>query len=327
MNKAIPIGIVAASGVVPQVELERGLGRLRESGFDPHVHEQVAKQSFTFAGNDEERAGAFYAYAKDPRFFILWMARGGYGAGRLLPLLDDLTNGHGTPPTKLLVGYSDVTVLHEYVRSRWGWSTLHAPMPADSSFTRINAGEWQSIIDYVTGKRAAGPWEQTPLTWLTAPPSGPIERELIGGNLSLMASLRGTPYAGAGGSRIIFLEDVHEAFYRIDRKMMQLEQSGLLHHAAAIVLGDFTDCQDETRSARKVYSMDEAWEEIFGKLGKRLGIPVAKGLGVGHGPSFAPLPLGATYELSPSGSIKLLKWDWLTRRTQILASDAKALLT
>src|SRR4051794_8258231 len=110
----LPVGIVAASSPVPQVEFLRGLERLREFGFVPIVHEQVPKQHFTFAGSDEERAGALYSYAKDPRFYVIWTARGGYGAQRLLPMLDDLTSQHGVPPKKLLVGYSDVTVLHEY---------------------------------------------------------------------------------------------------------------------------------------------------------------------------------------------------------------------
>src|SRR5207248_10154220 len=158
---------------------------------------------------------------------------------------DELTAKQGKPGKKLLVGYSDVTVLHEYVRTRWGWSTLHAPMPAASNFAKLDADEWRAIVDYIGKKHAAPPWERKPLTWMTAAPKSTLRAELIGGNLSLWASLIGTPYAQSGRGKIIFLEDVDEAFYRIDRMMTQLAQAGALDGAAAIVLGDFSNCNDE----------------------------------------------------------------------------------
>src|SRR4051812_48362014 len=124
-NRPMRVGIFAGSSVVPAFEFERGVQHLRARGFDPVVHEQVLTQHFTFAGNDEARAAAIYSYATDPTIPVLWAARGGYGAARLLPLLEALTARHGVPQQrKLLVGYSDVTILHEFVRQRWGWSAL-----------------------------------------------------------------------------------------------------------------------------------------------------------------------------------------------------------
>jgi muramoyltetrapeptide carboxypeptidase len=137
MTSPLPVGIFAASSVVPQVEFRAGLDHLRAQGFDPRVEPQVSgPQHFIFPGSDEDRAAAVYRLATDPTLNVLWAARGGYGAQRLLPILDRLTREHGVPPRKLLVGYSDVTVLHEFVRTRWGWSTLHAPMPAAANFPR-----------------------------------------------------------------------------------------------------------------------------------------------------------------------------------------------
>ena len=103
-----------------------------------------------------------------------------------------------------------------------------------------------------------------------------------------------------------------------------LVQSRMLDGAAAIVLGDFCNCRDEDnqcwanaegtekKSLRRTFNEREAFEEIFGAVGRRLGIPIAYGLPVGHGPHFAPLPLGATYELDPGGKLKLVQWDWLS---------------
>jgi muramoyltetrapeptide carboxypeptidase len=158
---------------------------------------------------------------------------------------------------------------------------------------------------------------------MSAPPEKIIQAELIGGNLSLWAALAGTPYASSGKKKIVFLEDVDEAFYRIDRMMIQLEQAGAFDGAAAIVLGDFTDCRDEDNKClanaetgekkplRKVFEQSEAFENIFVPLARRVGVPLAQGLTVGHGPHYAPLPLGASYELSPEGRLRLVNWDWI----------------
>ena len=329
MGEKIPVGIFAASSVVPKHEFDAGIEHLRQSGFDPRVEAQVADEHFIFPGTDDARAEAIYRLATDPAIPVLWAARGGYGAGRVLPLLEKLTQERGAPKqTKLLVGYSDVTVLHEFVRTRWGWSTLHAPMPAASNFSKLDTREWQAIIDYVKGKRASPPWLDTTLRWMNRPPHQTIRAELIGGNLSLWAALAGTRFAQAGKEKIIFLEDVDEPFYRIDRMMVQVEQSGMLDGAAAVVLGDFTNCKDERnyclasaesqekKPLRKIWEQEEAFEHIFTALGKRIDVPIAIGLPVGHGPNYAPLPLGARYELTPSKKLKLLDWDWLGRDAQ-----------
>jgi muramoyltetrapeptide carboxypeptidase len=327
-DQKIPVGIFAASSVVPKYEFDAGVEHLRDAGFDPRIEAQVSSEHFIFPGTDDERAQAIYRLALDPKVPILWAARGGYGAGRLLPLLEKLTNERGAPKQKkLLVGYSDVTVLHEFVRTRWNWSTLHAPMPAASNFAKLDPREWQAIVDYVKGKLASPPWLDTTLRWMNRPPQQTIRAELIGGNLSLWAALAGTRFAQAGNGKIIFLEDVDEPFYRIDRMMVQLEQSGMLDGAAAVVLGDFTNCKDERNDClvnattqekkplRKVWEQDEAFEHIFTELGKRIDVPIAIGLPVGHGPHYAPLPLGARYELTPDGKLKLLEWDWLSHLT------------
>jgi muramoyltetrapeptide carboxypeptidase len=218
-------------------------------------------------------------------------------------------------------------VLHEFARKFWGWSTLHAPMPAATNFSKLEPQQWQSIIDYVRGIRADAPWSHARLQWLTPPPAAEITTQLIGGNLALITSLIGTRYAPDAKNKILFLEDTGESFYRIDRMMVQLEQSGALDSAAAIVLGDFTDCNDETnmcradrntgakKPLRKTFEQHEALEKIFTPIGNRLGIPIAKGLPVGHGPNFSALPLGAKYSLSTDGFLNLLNWDWLDART------------
>src|SRR6266550_7568396 len=106
MSRRMNVGIMA-----PSMEFEEGANYLRELGFELRVADQVMRQHFTFAGSDEDRAGALVEFAFDPEIDIVWCARGGYGATRLLPLLDEMTAGKGKPRKKLLIGYSDITVL------------------------------------------------------------------------------------------------------------------------------------------------------------------------------------------------------------------------
>jgi muramoyltetrapeptide carboxypeptidase len=304
------------------VELESGVARLRDAGLSVQVHEQCSRQHFTFAGTDSQRAEAFFEYATSPDIDVIWCARGGYGATRILPLLEQMTRERGTPPRKLLVGYSDVTALHEFVRKYWGWCTLHATMPGALNFDQIRPAEWRATLDRVHGLATETPWPE-PMQFLANKPAQPIQGELVGGNLTLWACLAGTPYAPSAAGKIVFFEEVGEPWYRIDRMITQIEQAGMLAGVKAILLGDFTDCRDETHRVlkesnsdekiplRPYYSQAHAMEEIFATLGRRLGIPVAMGLPAGHGPNFAPLPLGARYQLSIDGTLHLTEWDWL----------------
>jgi len=197
------IAVVAASSVVPQVELAAGGRLLREAGFEVTLNPQCAAAHFTFAGTDVERCGALWDAATDETNDVIWMARGGYGAARLLPMLEELTQHHGPPAKrKLLVGYSDVTVLHEYVRHRWGWPTLHAPMPSAPTSEPTTRGHWSALLDSCAASTPAAPGRAA--AHLAGHARG-VEAELVGGNLALWASIAGTPHpprpaAGASSS-------------------------------------------------------------------------------------------------------------------------------
>lgn len=336
MNKTWRVGVVAPCSAVPALEFSVGEKHLRELGFDLKVHPQVMERHFTYAGTDASRAAAFYEYAMDPNLDIIWSARGGYGATRLLRHLDRLTAERGKPkPGKLLIGYSDMTVLNEYCRHQWGWSTLHCPMPAAANFTRMSDSEWHNILALVRGQWLDYPATDAPLQPLANAATQTIRAELVGGNLSLWAAMTGTKHAPTPAKgRILFLEDIDEAFYRLDRMMTQIRDAGLLDGAVAILLGDFTNCKDESNTSlapcqgealqkaladpynspriplRKTHSYEEGIEEIFTTLARDMNIPLYQGLKVGHGPNFHPLPLGATYELSPDHRLKLTSWSW-----------------
>ena len=335
-DNPITIGIVSPCSTTPQIELALGIDRLTDAGFTVRVHEQCADQHYWFAGEDEARAKALFEFAHDPSIDIIWSARGGSGAPRLLPILDELTKQNGKPPKKLLAGYSDVTALHQYVHSRWGWSTMHASMPA-SDFYDISEDHFKAMLAWARKQTIAMPWHGRALSYLTATPSKPITGTLVGGNLAVWNYLSGTPWQMQDmKGKLLFFEDLSEGYYRIDSMFNQIEQAGGLDGIAGIVLGSFQACDDdvsrvlknkpaadqardalankskhETIPLRPSYGEDEALIKIFAKRGEAHGFPVASGLPVGHGPEYAPLPLNANYTLTPEGGLDLVEWDWL----------------
>jgi len=341
------IGVVAPSSPVPQVELGLAVKRLKDSGFSVRLHPQLKRRSLFFAGTDIERAQAFFDLACDPKVSVVWCARGGYGAVRLLQWLEQMAAERGMPAKKLLVGYSDITALMEFVRKHWGWSTLHGPMLGLREFSILPEAHYRPLVKLVSGDQAALPFAARKLKFITAPPTSPIRAEMVGGNLTVWTSLIGTRYAGITRGKILFFEDIDEPLYRVDRLMQQVALSGGLDEVKAIVLGTFQQCNDgspmvlkpgvlqgkrtqsqiervlrkanktELRPLRPVMDARKALREIFGSIGACYGIPVAEGLPVGHGPDYPPLPLGAKYELGRDGRLELLDWDWTPGRGKV----------
>jgi muramoyltetrapeptide carboxypeptidase len=341
MDSKIQIGIVAPSSQVPKIELKLGIEHIKRSGFKVKVHPQCKKSFLFFAGTDQERANAILEFAQDQQTSVIWCARGGHGCLRLLPLLTNSKSGtHPKKPyqKKLLIGYSDITALMTYVRERWGWATLHAPMPSFRKFSLLEGLDWKTLIGWIRGRQGIAPWENCTLKFLCFPPSSPIQAPLIGGNLTVWNALTGTPFQPDAKDCILFFEDVDESIYRLDRVLRQLLLAGSFRGVKAILLGNFMNCRDyspsvlktqpksESKSARhlltspqqkdlkplrKILTENWAIQEIFKQIGLHLQIPVAIGLPVGHGPEVSPLPLGARYHLDPSGKLSLISWSWL----------------
>lgn len=314
------VGVVAPSSPAPLVELELGARRMIDSGFEVFLHPQVKQVSDFYAGSDMDRALAFLDYAFDPDLSVIWAARGGYGALRILPLLDEVLAKVGKPEPKTFVGFSDATLLLEYVRTRWGWRAIHGPMPATFHVERVQGKDWKKFTEVVAGETDAFAFKLKPVFR----PEGfvSVEGDLVGGNLAMILSVLGTPYAFDLGGKILFLEEIGEAPYRIDRMMQQLLMAGALVGVKAIVLGTFTDCRDSSpqvysvppkgkskvkmKPLRKTLSEREVFKAVFGEIGETLGIPVFLGLPIGHGTGAGCVEIGRTFELHANGSLRTL---------------------
>ncbi|QXJ26284.1 LD-carboxypeptidase [Actinomadura graeca] len=291
------VAVVAPSGPADPARLEEGCAVLRGLGLDvvlgQHALDRVnlggpgpLRDGWQqLAGGDADRAADLASAWSDPRVSAVVCARGGYGATRVLDHLDwDALAAATGPDPKMLHGSSDITALHVAFGARLGVTTSFGPMPAgriadlgpaatgaDDALTRdgLLAALFGTGQDVLTGTHALAP--------------GRAEGPLTGGTLTLLTALLGTPYAPPRAEgRIVFLEDVSEAPYRIDRMLVQLLQSAWLDGAAGVVLGSWERSGDPAE-------LDAVFSARLGPL----GVPVLAGVPAGHGPRQRTLELGA----------------------------------
>jgi muramoyltetrapeptide carboxypeptidase len=278
--------------------LEAGAARLRSLGFGVRIHPGVHQQTRFTAGSAESRAAQLEERFADPDIAAVWCARGGAGATQLLRRLDA---ARLVERPKAFVGYSDVTALHLLLQ-RQGLVTFHGPM-LTRDFADPAGVDEPSLLRALCGGGAA--WAAPPGS-LRALREGTAEGRLRGGCLSLLASLAGTPWAfDAGGEPVLlFLEDVDEPAYRLDRMLQQLKDSGGLAGVAGVVVGTLPGC-------RAPRDADFSVLDVVGESLAELGVPVAAGLPSGHvdaGNVTLPLGVRARLEVGSEGaSFELLE--------------------
>ncbi|WP_405387319.1 LD-carboxypeptidase [Streptomyces sp. NBC_01102] len=273
------VAVVAPSGPVPADRLERGLDLLRGWDLEPVVAPHVLDthpELDHLAGTDEHRARDLQEAWCDPSVDAVLCARGGYGAHRMVDLLD--WTGLRAAGPKVFVGYSDITVLHEAFALRAGFSTLHGPMVATEVFLKDAATReaLRSTLFEPDSVRTLGLDAAAPLV------PGTARGITYGGCVSLLAADAGTPHArtsARGG--LLVIEDITEDPYRLDGILTRLLRIGALDGIAGVACGSWQDCGPYER-VRAV---------LADRLGG-LGIPVVEELGFGHGPTALTVPLG-----------------------------------
>ncbi|HEY8321443.1 MAG TPA: LD-carboxypeptidase [Candidatus Baltobacteraceae bacterium] len=278
------VALIAPAGpLASPVELDAAVARVEALGLRPILGEHVLGRRGFLAGTDAQRAADLNAALRDPDVRGIFAVRGGYGTTRLLDLVE--YDALRADP-KILLGYSDLTALLGACTARAGVVTFHGPVVALSPFGPAEIG-WL--------RRAA--FSDAPIGTLAVPGGralvpGRARGRLAGGNLSLMAALVGTPYAIDCAGAIVFLEEVDEAPYRIDRMVTQLRESGTLRGALGIVLGTFAGC-DADEDAEPERRLGHVIADRFGDL----GVPVLTGAPIGHDGEQWTLPIGASATL------------------------------
>jgi len=271
------IGVISPAGPVDASDLKPGLDLLAAGGFRIYEAPHLYDRHGYLAGQDAARLSDLHAMFSDNEIAAVLCARGGYGCLRLLDRLDyELIRSH----PKILVGYSDITALLMAVYRKTGLVTFHGPMVRGLS--AVSNDSLESLLKVLSSEQPVlfDPMEATPLI------PGRAEGPLLGGNLSLICHLVGTPFLPPLEGCILFIEDRGEPLYRIDRMLTYLSLTGQLKGIAGLIAGQFTDCGDTS-----------AIDRILMDTASDLKIPLVTGFPTGHGPKNLVLPLGLSAQL------------------------------
>ena len=284
------VALVGPSSAIAEELLARANDLVCSLGLNPVFYPscRYSSRDGYLAATDAQRAQDIMHAFENPAIDGIWCARGGYGAHRILPLLDAaVIRKH----PKWFGGYSDVTALHIFLNQKCNLETFHVSMPASKwewdAFTL--EGMKKALFGGLSGELAAPEgWEIQTLT------PGQAHGRLCGGNLSLLAASMGTPWEIDTRGKILFLEDVNEKTYRIDSMLTQLRNGGKFDDCAGIILGHWTDCEPENPDC--TLELDEVFRQLIAPADK----PCISGFACGHSQPSHALPLGRVCSLDAS---------------------------
>lgn len=267
---------------------------LRAQGYQVRVAPHVLCKDRVLAGSDTQRAADLAQMFADPEVAAVIGARGGYGTGRILPLLDFAALA-ATP--KIFVGYSDHTFLLNALWERAGLICFHGPVVAKDLAQGVSAASFRHLWRLLGGELDGFTLEGRD----TIHP-GRAQGRLIGGCLSILVAMLGTPFAPSFAGRILFLEDTGERAYRIDRMLVQLRQAGVLGQVAGIVVGGMKAPGDSATEQTLI-------GQFVAEQTADLGVPVMGGIEAGHNTGNFAVPIGA-----------MVRLDAESRRLEVLES-------
>jgi muramoyltetrapeptide carboxypeptidase len=296
------IAFIAPAGSLSEKRMTLARQRLEAMGFVIKQSNDLFREYGYLAGTDERRAEEIMAAFEDPDVDAIFPGTGGYGATRILDMLDYRSIRRHP---KVLIGFSDITALHLAIGRRAGLVTFHSPNPQYGLGSEGNLSDfsakyfWRALLksSYYDedGERRTPGWTYEFPQEVPAPKTlaiGKARGRLVGGNFSLIAATMGTPYEIQTRGKILFVEDVREAPYRIDRFLSTLRLAGKLDELNGVILCHFTRTEKEGEEPSE-FSVNEVFEQYFADL----GIPVIYGFPAGHHKFNATMPVGAMVEL------------------------------
>ena len=280
-KKGDTVGLICPGSAIEAKQLQLAKMQLKSYGLKPFYDKNILRKSGYLAGSDKERADELNAMFANKKVKSIWAIRGGYGTGRLLPLLDmDVIKKNKKP----IIGYSDLTVLINYLYQKTGTVNYHFTMPG-ALFTGF--GEKQVLGYMFDNKNKIYPLDEPLVCQNKLKATG----HLMGGNLTVLCSLVGTPYEINFDGSILFLEDVGEKPYRIDRMLEQMKQAGAFNKIKGLIIGRYEDCEGDLRTGMN------SIEDLVASFFAGLDIPVLSNAPIGHIESQWALPIGAKVAL------------------------------
>lgn len=294
LKKGSLIGLVSPAGKVAEAEIKRAEDFLDAHGFRHIRGPHVVGAWHQFSSTDEKRAADFMSMLNNEEVDAIWCSRGGYGAIRLLDLIEfSLFKSH----PKWLIGYSDITIFHAVLQNIFGVMSIHGPMARSLKEGSYDETGMTNLWRLLSGKMLTYNLSSHPFNR-----AGKAKGTLIGGNLSLLYSLIGSPYDFEPEGKILFIEDVGEYLYHLDRMMHALKLSGKFKGLAGLVVGQMSDMQDnETPFGLSV-------NQIIADVVKGFDFPVLFDFPAGHSKQNEPLLFGAKVKLSVSANESTLSF-------------------
>jgi muramoyltetrapeptide carboxypeptidase len=290
LRKGDKIGVVAPAGAVQDEPLRAGVEALRRRGFAVELAPGILERKGYLAGEEKRRAADLQDFFVRPDVSAIFCARGGFGCVQLLPFLDfDVIRRH----PKIFVGYSDLSILLNWLLQASGLVAFHGPMVAMEMARGLSERSGEFFWQTLTGETRE--WEVPVEETIRA---GFAEAEMVGGCLSTIVTTLATPYEIQTAGKILLLEDIGEKPYRIERMLTHLKMAGKFSAIAGLVFGSFTRCEGEEGRGLK---------EIVHDLFRDAPYPVATGLAAGHGDENLLLPFGVKMALDAGARLLSLR--------------------
>lgn len=306
LNKGDTIGLITPGSSLSRNTFEKAIFNIENFGFKVKYSNNMRVKKGFLAGTDKQRLDDLHNMFKDPNVDGIVCARGGYGSGRLLSFIDyDMIKSN----PKVLIGYSDITALLLAIHKMTGLVCFHGPVGV-SNFTDFTSTQFEKVL--MNGKSKVKieipeQWDKkTENTYKTIKIlGGKTTGTLVGGNLTLLSTAMGTPYDMDFDGKIVFIEEIGESPYRIDRILTQLLNSGKLDNARGLALGIFNDC--EIKPTNPNFNLSLSLKEVLLDRLSKLNMPVIYGLPIGHIDDNATLPFGINAELDvDAGKLTIL---------------------
>lgn len=297
LKKGDTIGIIAPASCTTYEKVLEAKKNIEDMGYQVILGECTKKQWYSYAGTDEERAEEINSFFADKSIDAIICMRGGYGCNRLIELLDFEVIKRNP---KIFVGYSDITTLHIALNEKANLITFHGPMAVSNFTGNYNRDTYENFIEILSNSRDKQSIKNI-IKELKVLNEGRAKGKLVGGNLATLIATLGTEYDLDYNGKILFLEDVGEKTYKIDRFLNQLKKHGVFEKIEGLVLGDFKNCIQDSEK-------DMTLLEVFQNYFKELKKPVIYNFESGHSEPMLTLPLGAICEIDTyNKEIKVLE--------------------